>query len=205
MTQRVARRRWFTAVWTPSLHAVPLTRSEQMSRIRAKNTRPERILRSLLWQDGLRYRLHADTPAGKPDIVFLALKVAVFVDGCFWHGCPEHYVRPRSSNEFWATKLADNVRRDVEQTRKLERLGWRVCRVWEHEVFEDPDQVLNRVRSAVSSRRWRPAPSWRVFKVIEVDPSIDRERRHMRDLRNGTRRRVATKRRTTRKWRIKPS
>lgn len=180
-----------------------LTRSQQMSRIRGRHTGPERTLRSLLWAAGLRYRLHARTPAGRPDIVFSGAKVAVFVDGCFWHGCPNHYVRPRSSTEFWAAKLAENVHRDAEQTRRLEELGWRVCRVWEHEVFEHPDRALDRIRSAVFNPRWRPSRSWRVLKVVEVDPSADRERRYMRDLRNGTRRRNVTRRRSTRKWRVK--
>lgn len=182
-----------------------LNRSQQMSRIRGRHTTPERVLRSLLWRAGLRYRLHSKTPAGRPDIVFPRARVAVFVDGCFWHGCPEHYVRPRSSSQFWATKLSENVRRDVEQTRRLEKLGWRVCRVWEHEVFEHPDRTVERVHSALCGTRWHPPTSWRVFKVVEVDPSTDRERRHMRDLRNGSRRRSVTGRRSTRKWRANTS
>lgn len=178
-----------------------LSRSQQMSRIRGRHTTPERVLRTLLWGSGLRYRLHARTPAGRPDIVFPRAKVAVFVDGCFWHGCPDHYVRPRSSTDFWAAKLLENVRRDIGQTRQLEALGWRVCRVWEHEVFEHPDRTVERVRSATCGTRWRPPASWRVFKVVEVDPSNDRERRYMRELRDGTRRRSVTRHRSTRKWR----
>ena len=180
-----------------------LTRSQQMARIRGKNTSPEMALRRLLWRAGLRYRLHARTPAGRPDIVFPGPKVAVFVDGCFWHGCPEHYVRPRSSTDFWAKKLAKNVRRDVDQTRKLEALGWRVCRVWEHEIFEQPDNVATRVEEAVANANWRPPSSWRVYKVTEIDPANDRERRQMRDLRDSAKRRTVTKRRTTKKWRVK--
>src|SRR5262245_58811764 len=121
---------------------VALTRSEQMARIRGRNTTPELLLRRLLWEAGLRYRLHAKTPAGRPDIAFPQSRVAVFIDGCFWHGCPDHYVRPRSSSEFWSRKLAENVRRDATQTRRLEALGWRVCRFWEHEIFEAADGAL---------------------------------------------------------------
>ena len=179
-----------------------LTRSEQMARIRGKNTSPERNLRRLLWGAGLRYRLHVKTPAGRPDIVFLGARVAVFVDGCFWHGCPDHYVRPRSSADFWAAKLAENVRRDIKQTRHLEELGWRVCRVWEHEVFEHPGRAVGRIRSAVFNRRWHPVLSWRVIRVAEIDATTDRERRYMRDLRNGCRRRTVTRRRSTKKWRV---
>src|SRR5262245_51945914 len=116
-----------------------------MARIRPRDTSPERLLRKHLWNAGLRYRLHVPTPAGRPDIVFVSRRVAVFVDGCFFHGCPDHYVRPRSSCAFWAEKLAANVRRDIDQTRELERLGWRVCRIWEHEVFENPSRVAKRI------------------------------------------------------------
>src|SRR5687768_10638296 len=106
-----------------------------MSRIRGRNTAPEIRLRQLLWRRGLRYRLAVRVSNVRPDLVFTGARLAVFVDGCFWHGCPEHYVRPRSSNaKFWAQKLQDNVSRDERQTLRLEADGWRVLRVWEHEL-----------------------------------------------------------------------
>src|SRR5215211_8176900 len=108
-----------------------------MARVKGKNTSPERILRSALWRNGLRYRLDYKVPAGRPDIVFPGPKVAVFVDGCFWHGCPAHYSRPRSQQEFWSEKLAANVERDRRQTLELESRGWRVVRVWEHEISSE--------------------------------------------------------------------
>lgn len=178
-----------------------LTRSEQMARIRARHTTPERLLRRMLWQDGLRYRLHARTPVGRPDIVFPGPRVAVFVDGCFWHGCPEHYVRPRSRNEFWAQKLKANVLRDIRQTKELESLGWRVCRVWEHEVFEHPERVVSRIAAIVHGNRWRPSSSWRAVRVVEVDAGSGRERWSLLDLRDSKARRTVTRRRTTHKWR----
>ena len=176
-----------------------------MARIRARNTGPERELRKRLWKAGLRYRLHAKTPLGRPDIVFPSSRVAVFVDGCFWHGCPEHYVRPRTSNRFWSEKLRENVLRDSRQTKDLESLGWRVCRVWEHAVFERPEETVARVVAAVSGRKWRPSISWRVVRVVEIDPLTNRERRHLRDLRDGRQRRTVTRIRSTRKWRNRAS
>lgn len=89
-----------------------LTRSEQMSRIRGRDTKPEVSLRRLLWSRGCRYRVHFKTPAGRADLAFVGKKVAIFVDGCFWHGCPEHSVAPRSSRPFWEGKLRANVHRD---------------------------------------------------------------------------------------------
>src|SRR3712207_3574763 len=118
-----------------------------MARVKGTNTSPERMLRSALWRDGLRYRLHHKVPAGRPDIAFPGLKVAVFVDGCFWHGCPAHYSRPRSREEFWARKLAANTERDSRLTRELESSGWIVVRVWEHEILSDLEEVVRIVRS----------------------------------------------------------
>jgi DNA mismatch endonuclease (patch repair protein) len=172
-----------------------------MARIRGRNTTPELLLRRLLWEAGLRYRLHARAPAGRPDIAFPRSRVAVFIDGCFWHGCPDHYVRPRSSGEFWSRKLAENVRRDATQTKRLEALGWRVCRFWEHEIFEASNAALERIRLALSTTRWQPAASWRVLKVVETDAELDRERRYLRDLRNSKLRMTVTQKRSTRKWR----
>lgn len=183
------------------LRCMGLGRSAQMARIKGRDTTPELLLRRRLWRAGLRYRLHVPTHAGRPDVVFSAARVAVFVDGCFWHGCPDHYVRPRSAGDFWASKLIENVRRDAAQTKRLEALGWRVCRIWEHEIFGAPDRAVQRVRSALLSPRWRPPVSWRVAKVVETDPRINRERRYLRDLRDSQRHRTVTQKRTTRKWR----
>jgi DNA mismatch endonuclease (patch repair protein) len=174
-----------------------------MSRIRARHTEPERVLRSLLWRAGHRYRLHHATPAGRPDLAFPRAKVAVFIDGCFWHGCPQHYVRPRSSGEFWAAKLEANVRRDCAQTRRLEELGWSVCRIWEHEVFENPKRVGNRVLGALIGRIGRPRTEWRVVRVVPVGAS-DRETWELRDLREGCEPRIEARIRSTRKWKRSP-
>jgi DNA mismatch endonuclease, patch repair protein len=116
---------------------------------RSKDTKPEIQLRKLLHSRGFRYRVSA-----KPlpeirrtaDIVFPGARVAVFVDGCYWHGCPEHH-RPATVNaDFWRKKIGDNRKRDDETTRSLEEAGWRVIRAWEH---EDPEEVARRVASLV--------------------------------------------------------
>jgi DNA mismatch endonuclease (patch repair protein) len=176
-----------------------LTRSQQMSRIRGKDTTPERVLRSALWAAGFRYRVHHETPVGRPDVVFPTEKVAVFIDGCFWHGCPLHYVRPRSREEFWSAKLTENLRRDRQQTMELEELGWRVLRIWEHEVFEQPAAIVELVRAALTSEFWQPDLGWRVTRVIEEDPENKIETRVMVTLRGGVLRQE-TGRRITAKW-----
>ncbi|MFY0562483.1 very short patch repair endonuclease [Archangium lansingense] len=177
-----------------------LTRSEQMSRIRGKDTSPERLLRSALWRAGLRFRLQSRTPHGRPDVVFAKAQVAVFIDGCFWHGCPEHYVRPRTRNEFWSAKLLENVERDRRQTLQLEAEGWRVCRFWEHQIFENLPEVVDVVRLALQEEQWTPPPSWTVVQVDPLPGEGDMEQRWMEELRNPMPRRSVITQRSTRKW-----
>lgn len=177
-----------------------LSRSEQMSRIRGKDTSPERILRSALWRAGLRFRLQARTPYGRPDVVFLKARVAVFIDGCFWHGCPAHYVRPRTRNEFWSSKLLENVERDRRQTLQLEAEGWRVCRLWEHEIFETLPDVVETVRAALQHAQWSPPGSWRVVQVDPLPGDDDMEQRWLEELRGSMPRHSLVVRRSTKKW-----
>jgi DNA mismatch endonuclease, patch repair protein len=179
----------------------PLTRSEQMSRIRPRNTGPERRLRSALWAAGLRYRVHAKTPVGRPDVVFPGRRLAVFVDGCFWHGCPLHYVRPRSHPEHWAAKLRINIDRDRHQTLELERLGWRVVRVWEHAVYEELPDVVERIRETIESQMPEPVPEWRVVAVEAIDELARTERRYLEQLRNPEPKKMEEGGRNTTKWR----
>ncbi len=121
-----------------------LTRAQRsycMSKIRSKNTKPEILIRKLLWSQGLRYRLHYSLP-GKPDIVFVSSKLAVFVDGCFWHGCPEHCNRSKTNTRFWDTKIRSNIERDKKNKTLLKSMGWKVLRFWEHEIENSPLKVL---------------------------------------------------------------
>ncbi|MCL1870856.1 MAG: very short patch repair endonuclease [Promicromonosporaceae bacterium] len=107
-----------------------------MSRAKRRDTVAELSLRRELHARGLRYRVAYPIPGQRRrtiDIAFTRVKVAVFVDGCFWHGCPEHGTRPRSNSAWWASKLAANEARDRDSDRVLVELGWDVVRVWEHE------------------------------------------------------------------------
>jgi DNA mismatch endonuclease (patch repair protein) len=126
-------------------------RSRCMSRIRGSNTGPEVLLRSAIWCLGHRYRLNRRMP-GRPDLAFVASRVVVFVDGCFWHGCPTHYIRPKGNAAFWKRKLTANRNRDVAVTKELSLLGWRVLRFWEHEVVDDVTRVAGKISRVVLSR-----------------------------------------------------
>lgn len=111
-------------------------RSRNMAAIRRTDTRPELLLRSALHARGLRFRkdypIRAEGRIIRPDVAFTKYRLAVFLDGCFWHGCPEHGRPPKSNNSYWLPKLAKNAQRDRDQTRILRDAGWTVVRVWEH-------------------------------------------------------------------------
>ena len=117
-------------------------RSKIMSAIRSTNTKPEVMLRKALWHRGLRYRVHYGSE--KIDIAFPSRKLAVFVDGCFWHGCPIHSHMPKSNQEYWVPKLKKNIERDAEKNKRLANQGWKILRFWEHEIA-NVDCIISRV------------------------------------------------------------
>lgn len=111
-------------------------RSEVMSRIRNKGTKPEITLRKALFARGFRYRVNVGTLLGKPDIVLPRYKTVIFVHGCFWHGHPgcKYAYTPKSNTEFWVNKILSNKKRDTATEHKLEESGWKVITVWECEI-----------------------------------------------------------------------
>lgn len=118
--------------------AAPLTRSENMSRIRGKDTQPELAVRRALWSAGLRYRLHDRRLPGNPDLVFSTRRIVVFVHGCFWHsheGCSDFRI-PKTRTEWWTAKLARNKERDAQARDGLEVAGWFVVVIWECQVTD---------------------------------------------------------------------
>lgn len=127
----------------------PAQRKYNMSRIRGKNTGPEIKLRKLLWSQGIRgYRIHFNL-SGKPDIVFTKKKIAIFIDGCFWHKCPICFQEPKTRKDFWMKKIDSNIERDQKNTKKLQDDGWTVLRLWEHEIRKTPEDVLRKIRQTL--------------------------------------------------------
>jgi len=116
-----------------------------MSRIRSERTGPELELLAALRRAGLRPVLHNKRLPGRPDFSFSKIRLAVFLDGCFWHGCPAHYRSPRSNRRFWRLKLDGNRRRDRRVKRHLNLLGWRTAVVWEHAVRRDAGGAAKRI------------------------------------------------------------
>ena len=135
---------------TPSSTAA----SRVMSANRAKDTVPELALRRALWSSGLRgYRLHRRGIPGRPDISFGGRRVAIFVNGCFWHRCPHCKLEmPRSNTAFWRAKFERNQERDARKTRELEALGWKVITVWECEIKKDVEHVARAIARVMHER-----------------------------------------------------
>lgn len=122
-----------------------------MRAVRGTNTSPEVKLRKGLWQAGIRgWRLHVRNLPGRPDIVFRGCKLAVFIDGCFWHGCSLCYRRPKSNQSYWDAKLTRNQKRDAKNRKQLRKDGWTILRFWEHEIQKSLDKCVLKVQSGLN-------------------------------------------------------
>ncbi|MFD4420862.1 very short patch repair endonuclease [Agromyces sp. NPDC058484] len=120
---------------------------------RSRDSKAEIAVRRLVHARGLRYRVDARPEADlrrTADLLFTRVRVAVFIDGCFWHGCPEHFSMPATNLDYWSTKIGRNQARDLETTSRLEARGWLVLRFWEHET---PSTVAERIARIVQERR----------------------------------------------------
>jgi DNA mismatch endonuclease (patch repair protein) len=128
--------------------------SNRMRANRRRDTKPEMALRAELHRRGCRFRVDLTVlPARRADVVFTKARVAVFVDGCFWHGCPEHATVAKANAEFWQAKIGANRARDCDTTLRLEAVGWTMVRVWEHEdIGTAADRVQAALRSANRSK-----------------------------------------------------
>jgi DNA mismatch endonuclease, patch repair protein len=131
-------------------------RSELMGRIKGQNTKPEQKLRRALWALGFRYRKNVKKMPGKPDIVFRRVKLAVFIDGEFWHGAnwEEKKVKIKTNRGFWIPKIERNMQRDRINTRMLEDNGWHVIRLWEGELKKDFENCVGRIVAYIEGFRF---------------------------------------------------
>lgn len=125
----------------------------RMQASKPRDTAPEKALRSELFKKGLRFHIDAKPIREfnrKSDIIFRTAKVAVFVDGCFWHGCPIHGTQAKANAEFWRNKIKQNQLRDLDTNKKLKKAGWKVIRVWEH---ENPEKAAEKILKIVAKRK----------------------------------------------------
>lgn len=117
-----------------------------MSRIKGKNTIPEMVFRKYIWSKGIKdYRLHSKI-RGKPDLYFPTKKIALFIDGCFWHQCPKCYRPPKTNKKYWSEKIKDNVERDLKTDIYLENNGIHVLRLWEHDIKANINKSFKKIK-----------------------------------------------------------
>jgi len=123
----------------------PEKRSRNMSHIRAKDTKPELLVRKALFKQGLRYKIHYHLP-GKPDIVFPSKKIVIFIHGCFWHGhkCKLDH-SPKTNKYFWMKKITNNILRDKSTFATLNKLGWKVIIIWECDIENHIKNIINKL------------------------------------------------------------
>lgn len=134
--------------------ACPTTRerSRLMARVRRTGTGPELALRCALRRAGIRYRVKSRSKLpGSPDIIIHRLLLAIFVDGCFWHGCPRHGSLPKTNTAFWIAKIVRNQKRDKQADKSLRTLGWKVLRIWEHDLRGDLGRIVSKIQRVISS------------------------------------------------------
>lgn len=149
---------------TPSSEAA----LKRMLAAKPRDTAPEKSLRSALHEMGLRFRIDQRLNKKlnrKADIVFRPVRVAVFVDGCFWHGCPIHGTQAKANAEFWKNKIEHNQNRDLDTNVQLKKAGWRVIRIWEH---EDTRKVAKRIYNLVVKRKHNKAKSGQALESDQL-------------------------------------
>lgn len=122
-----------------------VVRSRIMSSISGKNTKPEVTIRRILWRLGKRYRIHDRTVFGTPDISNKSKSVAVFIDGCFWHGCSRCYKEPKTNTDFWRSKISRNQKRRKLVKSTLRKQGVTILQFWEHQVISSPHTVADKI------------------------------------------------------------
>ncbi len=135
-------------------------RSKIMANIKGKNTKAEVVFRKALWASGIRFRTHVKNMPGKPDIVIQKYRLAVFIDGSFWHGFQWQKKKPaiKTNAQFWIPKIERNMQRDLNNKRKLEEAGYTVMRFWDHDIKTDLKRCLNQVLLYIESAKDRPIP-----------------------------------------------
>ena len=127
-------------------------RSEIMKKVKAKDTRLEKSVRSALWRLGYRFRKHDPNLPGKPDMVFAGAKTVVFIDSCFWHGCPKHLRMPKSNRDYWRHKIEGNRTRDEDINRQYRDLDWQAIRIWEHTIRESFEETICKLAEILEAR-----------------------------------------------------
>ena len=155
-------------------------RSYNMSRIRSRNTSPEKIVRAELWRRGYRYRLNDKRLPGKPDLVLPKYRAVIFINGCFWHGhrgCPK-YVEPKTNAGLWKEKIAANIARDELNAQRLDTLSWTVITVWECELSKkNRDATIARIEADLRAAKDK-YDKWTALRRESREYAREQARKH---------------------------
>ena len=157
----------------------PAQRSYNMSRIRSRNTSPERAVRNALWRKGYRYRLNDKRLPGSPDLVLPKYRAVIFINGCFWHGhrgCTK-YVEPKTNAGFWKEKMARNIARDELNAQRLDTLAWTVITVWECELGKNTDATIARIEADLRAAKEK-YDKWTALRRESREYAREQARKH---------------------------
>ena len=157
----------------------PAQRSYNMSRIRSRNTTPERAVRHALWHKGYRYRLNDKRLPGSPDLVLPKYRAVIFINGCFWHGhrgCTK-YVEPKTNAGFWKEKIARNIARDELNAQRLDTLAWTVITVWECELGKNTDATIARIEADLRAAKDK-YDKWTALRLESCEYAREQARKH---------------------------
>ena len=157
----------------------PAQRSYNMSRIRSRNTGPERAVRRELWRRGYRYRLNDRRLPGSPDLVLPKYRAVIFINGCFWHGhrgCTKYTV-PKTNEQFWREKVARNIARDELNAQRLDTLAWTVITVWECELGKNTDATIARIEADLRAAKEK-YDKWTVLRRESREYAREQARKH---------------------------
>jgi DNA mismatch endonuclease, patch repair protein len=130
-------------------------KNKTMQAVRSKNTKLELAVTKELWKRGIRFRKNVSGLFGKPDIAIKKHKIVIFIDSCFWHGCELHCRLPKKNEEFWIKKIKRNKERDKEVTNYYIDNGWNILRIWEHELNENFNEVINTIERFIETNKKR--------------------------------------------------
>jgi DNA mismatch endonuclease, patch repair protein len=130
-------------------------KNKTMQAVRSKNTKLELAVTKELWKRGIRFRKNVSGLFGKPDIAIKKHKIVIFIDSCFWHGCELHCRLPKKNEEFWINKIERNKQRDKEVTNYYVNNGWNILRIWEHELNENFNEVINTIERFIETNKKR--------------------------------------------------
>jgi len=125
-------------------------RSEIMRAVRSKDTKIEVVFRKALWKQGFRYSKNSGKYFGKPDLVLKKFKAVIFLDSCFWHGCKKHCRIPATNKKYWVDKIDRNKKRDKEVNKFYKKTGWKIIRIWEHDISKDKNKAIKKIIKFIS-------------------------------------------------------